>query len=198
MKKIAFSVIVALLVVGMLGCSGGSSTESASDGSYRLVIEDGASRENRIQKVIRFAEGTRGKRFVYSIQGLRSGRGGIFNSPVDETNLLTITAQLESADSNKVTLTTSADQSLGSSRVAQVTGTLPEGQDIASAVTFPNVDDVVRQAIEAGATVERPLADQFYGDRSATLVDPFGHKWTIATHIEDVTPEEMVRRMRNM
>jgi PhnB protein len=61
-----------------------------------------------------------------------------------------------------------------------------------------NVDDVVAQATKAGATIERPLQDQFYGDRSATLVDPFGHRWTIATHIEDVTPEEMNRRMAAM
>ena len=61
-----------------------------------------------------------------------------------------------------------------------------------------NVDEVVQQAIDAGATVERPLADQFYGDRSATLVDPFGHQWTVATHIEDVTPEEIDRRMAEM
>jgi PhnB protein len=44
--------------------------------------------------------------------------------------------------------------------------------------------------------VMRPLADQFYGDRSGTLQDPFGHLWTIATHIEDVAPEEMKRRMQ--
>jgi PhnB protein len=61
-----------------------------------------------------------------------------------------------------------------------------------------NVDEVVQQAIDAGASVERPLADQFYGDRSATLIDPFGHKWTVATHIEDVTPEEIDRRMAEM
>lgn len=61
-----------------------------------------------------------------------------------------------------------------------------------------NVDDVVSRAVEAGATIERPLQDQFYGDRSATLVDPYGHRWTVATHIEDVTPEEMDRRMAAM
>jgi PhnB protein len=61
-----------------------------------------------------------------------------------------------------------------------------------------NVDEVVQRTIEAGARIERPLADQFYGDRSATVIDPFGHKWTIATHIEDVTPEEMDRRMAKM
>jgi PhnB protein len=61
-----------------------------------------------------------------------------------------------------------------------------------------NVDELVSRAVDAGATIERPLQDQFYGDRSATLVDPFGHRWTVATHIEDVTPEEMDRRMAAM
>jgi PhnB protein len=44
--------------------------------------------------------------------------------------------------------------------------------------------------------VQRPVSDQFYGDRSGTLTDPFGHVWTIATHVEDVSSEEMERRMR--
>jgi PhnB protein len=60
------------------------------------------------------------------------------------------------------------------------------------------VDEVVAQAVEAGAQIERPLQDQFYGDRSATLADPFGHRWTVATHIEDVPPEEINRRMAEM
>jgi PhnB protein len=62
----------------------------------------------------------------------------------------------------------------------------------------PNVDDVFAQAVAAGGTVERPLMNQFYGDRSGTIIDPFGHKWTIATHIEDVTPEEMDRRHQEL
>ena len=49
-------------------------------------------------------------------------------------------------------------------------------------------------ALENGATEKRPVQNQFYGDRSGTIVDPFGHIWTIATHIEDVAPEEMNRR----
>ena len=49
-----------------------------------------------------------------------------------------------------------------------------------------------------GATVVRPLENQFYGDRSATFDDPFGHRWTIQTHIEDVSPEEMGRRAAEM
>ena len=61
-----------------------------------------------------------------------------------------------------------------------------------------DVDSLFAQATAAGATVERPLENQFYGDRSATLIDPFGHRWTISTHIEDVSPEEMNRRMAAM
>ena len=61
-----------------------------------------------------------------------------------------------------------------------------------------DVDAAFAQATAAGAKVQRPLQDQFYGDRSATLEDPFGHVWTIATHIEDVTPEEIQRRMESM
>jgi PhnB protein len=56
-------------------------------------------------------------------------------------------------------------------------------------------DAVFARAIEAGATEERPVQDQFYGDRSGTLVDPFGHRWTISTHIEDVPDDEIQRRM---
>lgn len=58
-----------------------------------------------------------------------------------------------------------------------------------------DVDSAFARAIEAGGTVERPVQDQFYGDRSGTLVDPFGHRWTISTHVEDVSEEEMHRRM---
>jgi PhnB protein len=61
-----------------------------------------------------------------------------------------------------------------------------------------DVDRVFAKATQAGAQVKRPLQDQFYGDRTATLVDPFGHVWTISTHIEDVTPDEMQRRMAAM
>ena len=61
-----------------------------------------------------------------------------------------------------------------------------------------NVDTMFQRAVEAGATVERPVQNQFYGDRSGTLLDPFGHRWTIATHVEDVTPDEMKRRMAAM
>ena len=65
-------------------------------------------------------------------------------------------------------------------------------------IYVPDVDAAFAQAIQAGATQERGVADQFYGDRSGTLVDPFGHRWMISTHIEDVTPEAMQDRMAKM
>ena len=58
-----------------------------------------------------------------------------------------------------------------------------------------DVDKAVERAVSLGATIKKPVADQFYGDRTGTIEDPFGHKWTLAVHIEDVTPEEMQRRM---
>jgi PhnB protein len=58
-----------------------------------------------------------------------------------------------------------------------------------------NVDEVLKSAADAGATVLRPLRDEFFGDRTATLTDPFGHRWHLATRKEDVSPEEMQRRM---
>jgi PhnB protein len=58
-----------------------------------------------------------------------------------------------------------------------------------------NVDAVTQKAVTAGAKLVRPVQDQFYGDRSGTISDPFGHVWTIATHVEDVSPEEMKKRM---
>jgi PhnB protein len=61
-----------------------------------------------------------------------------------------------------------------------------------------DVDAVFNRALSLGAKVEKPLADQFYGDRNGTLIDPFGHKWTLGTHKEDVSPEEMKRRMAAM
>lgn len=58
-----------------------------------------------------------------------------------------------------------------------------------------DVDARFAQAVAAGATVQRAVRDQFYGDRSGTLVDPFGHVWTIATHEEDLSPAEVQQRM---
>jgi PhnB protein len=61
-----------------------------------------------------------------------------------------------------------------------------------------DVDSVFKRAVDAGATVNRPLADQFYGDRNGGIEDPFGHHWFISTHIRDVSPEEMKQAMEQM
>jgi PhnB protein len=58
----------------------------------------------------------------------------------------------------------------------------------------PDVDAVFDSAVEAGAKAQRPVENQFYGDRSGTLEDPFGHVWTISTHVEDVPQDEMKKR----
>jgi PhnB protein len=65
-------------------------------------------------------------------------------------------------------------------------------------VYVEDADATFRQAIAAGATEVRPLQDQFYGDRSGTVSDPYGHVWIIATHKEDVPPEEMKRRSEEL
>ena len=61
-----------------------------------------------------------------------------------------------------------------------------------------DVDARFKQAVDAGAKVKRPVVDQFYGDRSGTVEDPFGHIWSIATHIEDLTIEEIKQRVAAM
>jgi PhnB protein len=68
-----------------------------------------------------------------------------------------------------------------------------------SASVFMYVDDVdavVKQAVDAGATITMEVADQFWGDRFGTITDPFGHVWSIATHVEDVPPEAMAERAK--
>ena len=72
------------------------------------------------------------------------------------------------------------------------------GSPVGLMLYLTNVDEVFHRAIAAGAKEIRPLQNQFYGDRSGTVEDPFGHKWTIATHVEDLTHEEIERRMAAM
>jgi PhnB protein len=72
------------------------------------------------------------------------------------------------------------------------------GTPVSMLIYVEDVNNAFSRAIAAGGKELRPLKDQFYGDRSGTLVDPFGHKWTIASHVEDVSPEEMNRRMASM
>jgi PhnB protein len=100
-----------------------------------------------------------------------------------------------------------AEFQIGDSRI-MVSDEMPEmgsrapetvgGSPVGLCLYIDNVDATFKQAVAAGAKVERELKDQFYGDRSGTVVDPFGHKWTLATHKEDVSPEEMQRRMAAM
>lgn len=69
------------------------------------------------------------------------------------------------------------------------------GATSAFMIYVEDADAVFERAVAAGGTVEQPMSDQFYGDRSGSITDPFGHSWTLATHVEDVAPEEMERRM---
>jgi len=68
------------------------------------------------------------------------------------------------------------------------------GSSVSILLYLEDVDAVFERALEAGAKAQRPVANQFYGDRTGTLEDPFGQVWTVATHVEDVPPEEMRRR----
>lgn len=69
------------------------------------------------------------------------------------------------------------------------------GTPVSLLLYVPDCDAVVAKAVSLGAKVLKPVQDQFYGDRSGTFADPFGHQWTIATHKEDVSPEEMQKRI---
>ncbi len=68
------------------------------------------------------------------------------------------------------------------------------GTPVTIHVYVDDVDTVFNRAVDAGARALHPVADQFYGDRSGQFEDPFGHRWSVATNIEDVSPDEMARR----
>ncbi len=68
------------------------------------------------------------------------------------------------------------------------------GTPVSLMIYVEDSDAVVTLAASLGATIIKPMMDQFYGDRSGTIVDPFGHQWTISTHKEDVAPDELARR----
>ncbi len=72
------------------------------------------------------------------------------------------------------------------------------GSPVHFVIHVENVDTVFPRALEAGGQEVRPLADQFYGDRSGTLKDPYGYQWTLSTHIEDVSEEELQRRAKEL
>jgi PhnB protein len=100
-----------------------------------------------------------------------------------------------------------AELQIGTSRIMLADENPSMGQGHASASTIgaspislylymPDVDNVVEQAVAAGAKVLKPVQDQFYGDRSGFIQDPFGHLWGVATHVEDVAPEELEKRAK--
>ena len=98
-----------------------------------------------------------------------------------------------------------AELQIGDSRVMlsdpfpQATTRTPKELGGTSASVFMYVEDVdavVKEAVDAGATITMEVADQFWGDRMGSVKDPFGHAWSIATHVEDVPPEEMAERAK--
>ena len=73
-----------------------------------------------------------------------------------------------------------------------------KGSPVTIHLYVEDVDAFVKQAVAAGAKVTMPVADMFWGDRYGQLEDPFGHRWSVATHVRDVTPEEMQQAMQKM
>lgn len=72
------------------------------------------------------------------------------------------------------------------------------GSPVTLHVYVPDVDKTFAQAVAAGATVKMPLENQFWGDRYGVVIDPFGHNWSLATHVKDMTPDEMKTAMQSM
>jgi PhnB protein len=68
------------------------------------------------------------------------------------------------------------------------------GTPVTLSLYVEDVDKVFARAIDAGATAVRPVTDQFHGDRTGQFEDPFGHRWSVATHVEDLSPQEMAER----
>jgi PhnB protein len=102
-----------------------------------------------------------------------------------------------------------AELQIGTSRIMLADENPSMGQGHASASTIgaspislylymPDVDKVIEQAVAGGAKVLKPVQDQFYGDRSGFIQDPFGHLWGVATHVEDVAPEELEERAKKV
>jgi PhnB protein len=102
-----------------------------------------------------------------------------------------------------------AELKIGNSRIMLADENPSMGQGHASASTIgtspvslyvylPDVDRVIRQAVVEGAKILKPVEDQFYGDRSGFIQDPFGHFWSVATHVEDVSPKELEERMKKL
>jgi len=102
-----------------------------------------------------------------------------------------------------------AELQIGDSRIMVADENPNMGQGHASAASIgaspvslylylPDVDRVFERAVAEGAKILKPVQNQFYGDRSGFLQDPFGHLWSLATHVEDVSPQEMEERMKKL
>jgi len=102
-----------------------------------------------------------------------------------------------------------AELQIGNSRIMLADENPGMGQGHSSATSIgaspvslylylPDVDRVVERAVAEGAKILKPIQNQFYGDRSGFIQDPFGHLWGIATHVEDVSPQEMEERMKKL
>jgi PhnB protein len=99
-------------------------------------------------------------------------------------------AEIQIGDS--VVIVEDEDPRLGTT--APAAGGLP-GTPVFQFIYVEDVDAVVARAVELGATMKRAPQDQFYGDRDGFIIDPFGHGWTVATHVEDVGPQELGQRL---
>jgi len=102
-----------------------------------------------------------------------------------------------------------AELKIGNSHIMLADENPKMGQGYSSAATLgsspvsllvyvPDVDQVFQRATAEGGKIMKPVEDQFYGDRSGFLQDPFGHLWNIATHVEDVSPKDMEERMKKL
>jgi PhnB protein len=97
-----------------------------------------------------------------------------------------------------------AEMKIGNS-ILMLSGEYPEmgfrspltlgGSPIGLMIYVEDVDTFAEKALAAGATLDKPIENKFYGDRSGTLKDPFGYSWHVSTHVEDVSPEELEKRM---
>ncbi len=85
-----------------------------------------------------------------------------------------------------------------SPQMGAISPTTLKGAGVSMVLYVEDVDTVFKRAVDAGAVVKMPVENKFYGERAGTLIDPFGHIWTIMTHVEDVTPEMMDERMKEM
>jgi PhnB protein len=102
-------------------------------------------------------------------------------------------AEIEIGDS--VVIVADSDPQQGTN--APPPGGLP-GSPAFLFIYVEDADAVIARAVEHGATLQRPAQDQFYGDRDGYIIDPFGHGWTVASHVEDVPPDELMRRMAEL